>query len=251
MSQDNYICVEWDGATRSLAPGNDKFWRRVAGNDWEPYTFGWLARVLDADSVYLDIGAWIGPTVLYAARRSRWVYCLEPDPVAYERLLTNLRLNQVANVSPLHAAWSEHDGRVTLTNADEFGNSETRVAECGAGQGVEVLALSLARYVNWWGIEKIDALKIDIEGAEFDLLPCLENFLNEFCAAQKPHLHLSLHAPLFPESQRMQKLAAVVGFAKNYQFCLDKHLNPIALEDIATPRFAEKFDTLVLSDVAI
>ena len=92
------------GERYRVAPGNRKFWRKVDAGQWEPETFTVLARCLRADSVYVDVGGWVGPTVLFAAAQGASVYCVEPDPVAYERLLANLRINKVAGVQSFHGA---------------------------------------------------------------------------------------------------------------------------------------------------
>ena len=40
--------------------------------------------------IYIDIGAWIGPTVLYCANIYKKVIALEPDPIALSRLKKNI-----------------------------------------------------------------------------------------------------------------------------------------------------------------
>ncbi len=69
-----------------LDPYHSKFWRRATSGQWEPETLAVLRDHLDRDHDYLDIGAWIGPTVLYGARKARHVWCFEPDPVAFRHL---------------------------------------------------------------------------------------------------------------------------------------------------------------------
>ena len=53
------------------ADGRRDFWRRVGSGLWEPQTFEVFERFLRPDRSYVDIGAWIGPTVLYGAMLSR------------------------------------------------------------------------------------------------------------------------------------------------------------------------------------
>ena len=237
------------GERYRLVPENRKFWRKVADKQWEPHTFIVLDRYLHPDSVYLDIGAWIGPTVLFAARRCKTVYCVEPDPVAYQRLLANLHINGIGNVLPFHGALGARNEVVQIASEGGFGDSETRIRAQGApeGDGVPVLALDIASLVAWWGIERIDLLKMDIEGAEFDLVPSLINFLPRI----KPPIYLSLHAPLFPQSERRDKLAAVVELAGHYAFCYDKRLNQISPDEVLGESFAEKFNTVLLTDAAL
>lgn len=230
-----------------LVPEDRRFWRRVASNQWEPHTLAVLDRCLDADSVYVDIGAWIGPTVLFAAQRCKTVYCVEPDPLAYEHLLGNLRINGIGNVLPFHGALHSTNGRVQISNERGFGDSMTRVQAASSGDHATVLAMDLPHFIQWWGIERIDLLKMDVEGAEFDLVPSLVAFLPRI----KPQIHLSLHAPLFPQSERRDKLAAIVELAGHYACCYDERLNKISPREILGDPFAQKFNTVLLTDTAL
>ena len=242
------------GKPYRFVPEDRKFWRKAAAGEWEQHTFAFLEHCLRADSVCLDVGAWIGPTVLFSSARCRTVYCIEPDPVAYERLLANLRLNDVTNVLPFHGALSRVNGCVQIANADGFGNSETRVqtehqtaAAGNSAVNYAVPGMTLSSFIAGWGIEKIDLLKMDIEGAEFDLVPALIDLLPRF----KPCIHLSLHAPLLPESARREQLAAVVELAERYAFCYDKRLKPIQPADIMSAPFATRFNAVALTDRAL
>ena len=167
------------GGRYRLVPEDRKFWRMAAGGQWERHTFRILEQLLRPDSVYVDVGAWIGPTVLFAAARCKVVYCIEPDAVAYERLLGNLRMNGIDNVLPFHGALGVRNGTVQIAGekGKGFGTSETRVqatpTDGGADVAATVLAMDLPRFIQHWGIERIDLMKIDIEGAEFDLAPAL------------------------------------------------------------------------------
>ncbi len=115
------------------------------------------------------------------------------------------------------------------------------------GDGVAVLVMDIFSLIEFWGIEKIDLLKMDVEGAEFDLVPSLLALLPTI----KPAIHLSLHAPFFPSYERRDKLAAVVELAGRYAFCYDKRLNPISPKEILEERFTDKFSTVLLADAAL
>lgn len=234
------------GRRYRLVPEDRKFWRKVSRDEWERSTFTFLERCLSADSVCLDVGAWIGPTALFAAQRCRAVYCIEPDPFAYERLLANIRLNEVGNVLPFHGALSSRNAGVQIANERGFGNSMTRVRAAPAG-GVTVLGMDLPSFIDWWGIDRIDLLKMDIEGAEFDLVPSIIDLLPRF----KPAIHLSLHAPLLPPDERHDQLAAVTDLAARYAFCYDKHLQPVEPREIPGARFASCFNSVAMTDRAL
>lgn len=50
-------------------------------------------KYIDDKTIYIDIGAWIGPTLFYAAQIAKKSIAIEADPVAYDRLSENLRMN--------------------------------------------------------------------------------------------------------------------------------------------------------------
>jgi hypothetical protein len=49
---------------------NHRFWQDYfASGTWEAFTLDTIDTYVTPDSTYVDIGAWVGPTVLWAARR--------------------------------------------------------------------------------------------------------------------------------------------------------------------------------------
>jgi hypothetical protein len=65
-----------------------EFWEHITDGTWEMLTLRLIADVLLArpDSVYVDVGAWIGPTVLVGAQFARRTLAFEPDPRAFSEL---------------------------------------------------------------------------------------------------------------------------------------------------------------------
>lgn len=54
------------------------FWDKVQRNEWETTTFKIVKHFLEdhSDASYIDFGAWIGPTVVFAAQHSKHVSTL-------------------------------------------------------------------------------------------------------------------------------------------------------------------------------
>src|SRR4051794_29174276 len=67
-------------------PQYAKFYRKLRTGQWEPQTFAVLGRNTDENTVYIDIGAWIGVTPLWAAQAAKAVIAVEPDPACCEVL---------------------------------------------------------------------------------------------------------------------------------------------------------------------
>ena len=104
------------------------FWATVNDGTWEPETFRIFDRFLAKNTTFIDAGAWIGPTVLYASRLCNRCFALEPSPMSYRELVNNLEANCSYNVLALQEALWEYDGFLTLGNdGGSTGGSSTRV----------------------------------------------------------------------------------------------------------------------------
>lgn len=199
-----------------LDPYHSKFWRKATAGKWEPETFAVLDRFLDRDHDYLDIGAWIGPTVLYGARKARHVWCFEPDPEAYRALAWNIALNDILNVSAFAAAISEDVGIARMASfGGEQGDSMTSLLNAGGANGSDVLTIGWAHFAGSVDLANVSLVKIDIEGAEFDVLPALLPWLK----MQRPALLLSTHAPFLPPKERAERMAALADMLSFYGEC--------------------------------
>lgn len=164
------------------------FWDLVDAGRWEPATLDLITRLADG-SVYIDIGAWIGPTVLAAARTASAVVAYEPDPVAAAELRRNIALNGLSNVEIREVALLDRDGELPLSGggAGELGRSESSLV-FGVGQ-VSVPVADARREAAAEHFARCALLKIDVEGGEYELVSRLAPYLR----AHRPHLLLSLH----------------------------------------------------------
>ena len=227
-----------------LDPYHSKFWHKVSAGRWEPDTFRVLDAHLDADHDYLDIGAWIGPTVLYGARKARHVWAFEPDPAAFRALSWNIELNDLQNVSAFAAALSGGVGVARMAGfRGERGDSTTSLLNPGGAAGTDVLTLGWEDFAGAVDLSRVSLVKMDIEGAEFDVLPQLIPWLTK----QRPALYLSTHAPFLAEDQRVAKMAALADQLAFYAECHDE-TGPVDLREALTgPRGLTRFSTVLLT----
>lgn len=150
------------------------FWSHWENGGWEPEPLAAMDRVLPDGGLLLDIGAWVGPFTLWAARRAR-VRALEPDPIAFGLLATNVAFNGFDDVVELYeVAAMPTDGPATFWSvSDGFGRSNSSTAH-PAGAAIEVEG------VNPIGLlAGVDLVKIDIEGGEVALLPAIGPAMRE------------------------------------------------------------------------
>jgi FkbM family methyltransferase len=164
------------------------FWSDVQNGRWEPETFRLFDRLLTPHSRFVDIGAWIGPTSLYAAQKCGSVDAYECDPVA----LGALRLNIAANPDLLHRyrlhehAVGDEDAFIKIHSA-EFGNSMTSIyhrqqrgtAVLQHPQSIQV-GMRDARALfreKGYAADARTLIKMDVEGAEFRILPRISDVI--------------------------------------------------------------------------
>ncbi len=124
-----------------------------------------------ARPLIIDCGGNIGLSTIYFAMQNpdARILTFEPSPGTFERLQKMKDLNQLQNVE-LHAvALSEKEGEIDfyLPQDDDASVVATKYADFGTGgRKVRVRAARLSGYIS----ERVDFLKIDIEGAEGEVL---------------------------------------------------------------------------------
>lgn len=243
-----YYPAKIEGYNFKLNSENAGFWQQASKGNWEPETYKVLSQFLNRDSIYLDIGAWIGPTVTYAAKKCKRVICFEPDPVAYGRLLSNIHLNELDNVSPYNIAISDTSGiRKMSSMGGRLGDSMTSLLHNSnnSATSFDALVLDWDFIENTYNLTKVDLMKIDIEGGEFALIPKLEPFFKK----QSPIVWLSLHAPLLDEHKRLKELQKVIDVMKrNYKICLNHNLEEIDFDDLKSDENKNLFTTFLFKN---
>ena len=119
---------------------------------------------------FVDIGANVGLYSLYLASCGDVrTLAIEPQPGILERLRFHLAANSAANVEVLPIALSDRDGEATLVlNDSDSGGThvDKRDGREALGERIRVPCRPLMVVLVEAGIEAIDALKIDVEGAE-------------------------------------------------------------------------------------
>jgi FkbM family methyltransferase len=147
-----------------------------------------LARAVSTGGVLVDIGANVGIYTLHMATHvpsSARIIALEPNPPAYERLRFNVEATKAVTkdwpqIDLLPFAVADSDTILDLhLDPNNLGSSSVATQSRGAGV-VRVTCKPLLHILSELGIQKIDALKIDIEGAEdMALMPYLQDALDE------------------------------------------------------------------------
>ena len=183
---------------------SEKWFDNKHFQDWEKNTFHILDHYADSTLNYIDVGAWIGPTVLYAAQRFNKVIAIEPDRLAFHRLVKNLSVNNFKNIIPVNKCLSYNDDFTSFGGNGKWGNSESTMLvsnnEYSSWEGrwskeereknIEVVeTIKIETLMTMCNMDSVGFIKMDIEGGEMVVIPAMTEFLK----INKPILYLSLH----------------------------------------------------------
>ena len=140
------------------------------------YAASWLVR-LPPRATVIDLGSHIGAFAVLAAHLhpDLTVHAYEPSSENVRLLHENLKLNAAdARVVVHRAAASERDGRASLllsASTDAFHVVSGAIRPGDRDEAFEyVQTRSLASIVRESGVERVDLLKMDIEGSEYAVL---------------------------------------------------------------------------------
>jgi FkbM family methyltransferase len=143
----------------------------------EPGTVRWMKDYLQAGSVAIDVGAHIGYfTVLMARLAGRYgaVYALEPAQDNLQLLQRNVNRNRLRNVTVIPSAAGNKSMVRELrlgSNSDGYGFYTPEQATRGTVPVAQVRLDDLS-------VGPVDLIKIDVEGAELDVLEGMTEILS-------------------------------------------------------------------------
>ncbi len=128
--------------------------------------------------ISIDVGANIGITTIWMAKGSKKVYSFEPEKENISRLEENLIVNNIKNVEIIKKAVSDKDEEVGLNIYKGIGHHSLSDKHLSSAIDVQkVEAVSLDEFCKTKNINKIDFLKIDVEGFELEVLKGAKNLL--------------------------------------------------------------------------
>jgi FkbM family methyltransferase len=138
----------------------------------------WKAKVYDdkripisSDAVVVDLGGHIGAFAVRAARQARrgMIYSYEASNKNYTLLAKNIELNNLDNLYIENSAITNRRGEMFLYTPANNGILGS-LLQITSSFAEKVQARTFADIISEHALERIDFLKVDVEGAEFDIL---------------------------------------------------------------------------------
>lgn len=225
----------FDSVTYTVRRGLNRGMRRKGGLAWLPeflihaeatpeYLF-WSKLNLSGLVIY-DVGAFHGLLTLLFARQGKHVISYEPNTRNHARLMENLQLNGVGNVTvrKLGVGASRETATMVTSSLMPGGASiDRKTAEnlLHSNQQVasEVIQItSLDEDIAEQGLPSPDFVKIDIEGAELAALQGARQTL----LACHPQLFLEMHGETM--NLKRKKVAELVEYLNDLGYQYIRHL---------------------------
>ena len=171
---------------------------------WEPQTTRLLTALAAETSNVIVGGAYIGDHVLFLARAvgDGVVHAFEPMQRPFDRLLHNLKVNNIQNVvANRMGLWDR--GRVTLTVEGHLGLASSKEEDNSGGERIE--SISIDEYVESRQIAPVGLIMLDTEGGEEKAL----TGASETIARHAPNIVFEIHRHFVDWSKGLEKTSIV------------------------------------------
>jgi len=142
---------------------------------WDPQLTEFIKTHLNPGDVFIDMGAHSGYFTLLAARgvtSSGKVLSVEPNPIVFEQLVKNVEASNLSNVIPEQVACGDSKGQLVLYIHDDSNSSMSSLSHANVQDAicVEVECKTLDSLIEKHQLDRVDLIKIDVEGAELCVL---------------------------------------------------------------------------------
>ncbi len=128
-----------------------------------------------SDDIIIDVGAHVGLFVLKSSK-AKLILAIEPFDYSYELLLQNIYDNKLKNVEVRRTAVSNYEGKANLV----IGKSSLAPSIKKTGLGRSVSVTTLDKLVKDLGVDRVNFVKINAEGAELEILKGMGMIIDRF-----------------------------------------------------------------------
>jgi FkbM family methyltransferase len=191
---------------------------------WEPESLQAVANHLSPNGTFIDVGAHIGYYSLKAAGmvgRNGHVLAIEPNPQTLPKLRGNIEASDARTVSVWPVACAESESTLQLYAAPRSNTGESSLSKENAsqeGSGVtaySVRARPLDAIVKEAKLERVDMIKIDVEGAEYEVLKGAGQTLTEYRPVLIIELEPSQLKSLGTSVEQIKEFLAAHGYTSS------------------------------------
>jgi len=202
------LIVDVNGYKLSLIPNDAGISTELAlFGTHEPLNTKMLASQLRKDMVCLDIGANIGYYTLLESKiveNNGKIIAIEPSPINFGQLQKNIEMEGATNIEVYNLAGGDKDGKIKfllkkqsnlsrIVSEDEIKPSDNIV---------EVPIRKLDSFLEERSLDKLDFLRMDVEGYELNIYDGIRNSIRKF----SPSMQIEVHAQNLGEKRTRELL---------------------------------------------
>lgn len=145
--------------------------------------FEYLEQFLDTKGVFVDVGSNTGIYTIKAAKhfcKNGTILAIEPFPDILATLFKSIEANGFTNVRLRNFCAGEHTGSATLWMNRNQPNSFSLVKREEIASCLSTLTVALDDLFVWERLNRLDYLKIDVEGAEEQVLAGAKKIIEKY-----------------------------------------------------------------------
>ncbi|MGD6818503.1 FkbM family methyltransferase [Metabacillus sp. 84] len=152
---------------------------------YEPHVMRLLKKIIRHESVCLDIGANIGLISLalsYLAKEGQ-VYSFEPSKTNFPFLVQTIEDNHIKNISPINVGVYDRNTNINFCEIGAGGGGWSFVfdeTKIDATPNEIIPCIKLDDWVQNTNVQKVDFIKIDIEGSEIKAIQGASNTIKKW-----------------------------------------------------------------------
>jgi len=236
------ITIRWNGKSFTIL-GNLEYLLFLS-KSYEPNTHKIFEKYLNQNYSYIDIGAFIGSTVLYGAHLAKKVYAIEPDPIAFAELQKNVALNPLLQqkIEMHQKCLYTRSEKVKFGSMARGGDSMSSLLFADLKTSWLVDGITFQEFIKENKITDCNFIKMDIEGGELLVLPTMRQFLEK----EKPILYLSMHPHFFKNPEADTK--ALIDVLQIYKNIYTDNGKKINFNDLLTEKRLKKRYAIIVTD---
>jgi FkbM family methyltransferase len=140
----------------------------------EPETQELFLTILRPGMVLLDVGAYVGQFTLISSRATSGdirIFSFEPTPEVFRQLRRNIQANKCAHVTCIQAALSDKPGKAKFYfYPDSHDQNSLRALASSDARFAQVNVETVDSISEKYSIDRMDIIKVDVEGNELAVL---------------------------------------------------------------------------------
>lgn len=183
---------------------------------FEPASISILERCVDAGDTVVDVGANIGFYTLESSclvGPAGRVIAIEAVPEHVQAVRANLALNGIGNVTLLEIAVGDHESEGILTRRSGDNLGMFTLGNVGGTEARPVRIDALDKILKEQHVDRVDFIKMDIEGSEFRALQGAANTIED----KRPTLLVEINEQALRGCGSSS--AEVIGLFRTFGYC--------------------------------